>query len=79
MIDKPIKITDELLKRHFPIPAVGEKSQDMILAERTAELADKWARVAIEATLGSPEKYWQAFKRVRVIIAAAIEEDRNAA
>jgi hypothetical protein len=86
MIEKPIKITDELLKEHFSVPARDDATVERKInidtpkfnaAQETLERATRFAELAIEATLGRREDYPQAFARLRVVIAAAIEEDRE--
>lgn len=87
MIDSPIKITDELLKEHFPVPVrddmnverkINPETPRFNAAQETLERATRFAELGIEATLGRREDYPQAFARLRVIIAAAIEEEREA-
>ena len=47
-------------------------------ARETLEKATKWAELGIEATLGRREDYPQPFARLRLVISAAIEEEREA-
>lgn len=47
-------------------------------AQETLERATRFAELGIEATLGRREDYPQPFARLRAVIAAAIEEDREA-